>query len=141
MTTTVQVAQVFGENLIKKAIVTVIRNDGSEVCITAECHANVLTGKVELDYFVRARPNNQSDWMFCNNIPASGFKTMSLSDYMTRGRSKLFQVITGGELLKVLNLLGEPRDKAQGFTLSSRTVAERDKTVSLRHFTGIATAA
>lgn len=124
MTTTIQT---FGESVITKAVVTVTRFDGSQARITTQGWANVITGNVEISTFVHARPDDRSPWVFCSTSPQQGFKLMSRLDYIVRGRSAQLQAVTAGELLKVVNLLGEPHEKAHGFSLNPWAIHQRDR--------------
>lgn len=78
--------------------------DGSEVKIVAqECFGTGLHRSV--DVYALKRVNAEAPWQLLNDRPAPGWRTMSVEEYKTRGRSELLQVVGHGQIFKTVALL------------------------------------
>ena len=85
------------ENLIRRA-------DGSEAKIVArEYFGAGLTRSVGVDVF--RRPNATSQWKLCSDRPHPDWRSMSVDEYVRRGRSEMLQTVSLGEMLKTVNAL------------------------------------
>jgi hypothetical protein len=80
------------------------RSDGSEVEIVAQkCFRLGLTCSVEA--YVRRRESPADPWMLTNDRPHPDWRTMSVDEYVKRGRSEMLPAASHGELLKVTSAL------------------------------------
>lgn len=91
---------------------TLQRPDGSEARIVAtRCYDSGLTPQVH--YYVLRRPNPDSNWVVCSNIPSPGWRQMPREEYIQRGRSEMLQTVTIGEILRVTSKIGQPMSSIQ----------------------------
>ncbi len=80
------------------------RPDGSEVKIVAQ--ASYGAGlKRSVGVYVLARESSSHAWRVASDRPHPDWRTMSVAEYVKRGRSEMLQLVTHGEILKVANLL------------------------------------
>jgi len=92
---------------ITKVTQVLQRKDGSEVRIVA--NAMYGTGlHMSVDVYVHRRPSPESDWELCSDMPHPNWRTMSVAEYIERGRSPKLQAVTHGEILKVASMIGKP---------------------------------
>lgn len=74
------------------------RKDGSEVKIVA--NAAYCGPHLELSVFVYVfrRENSDQDWQLTSDRPHPDWRTMSVEEYIKRGRSEMFRTVTHGEI-------------------------------------------
>lgn len=75
------------------------RNDGSEVRIVATPF-DVIGDEVFVDVYVHYRKSPDEPWKLANDRPHPDWRTMSVSEYILRGRPEIYQVASIGEILK-----------------------------------------
>jgi hypothetical protein len=85
------------ENLIQ-------REDGSEVKIVAQACFD-LNQKCTADVFVLGRASAKDDWRVLSDRPHPDWRTMSVDEYVKRGRSEVLQAVSPGQLLKAAQTL------------------------------------
>jgi hypothetical protein len=81
------------------------RADGSECRIVAEAMFGLGLER-SIDLRVHRRDTPEDNWMLCDNKPAPNWRAMSVDDYEQRGRSEMLRVVSTGEIMKVLSLIG-----------------------------------
>lgn len=94
-------------NIVTKVVAEFIRDDNSEVRLVAELFYDRQL-QPHTDFYVTRRENANAQWTFVDKTPKAGFKKMSRSEYMAHGRAEIFNLLTHGEILKALNMLGKP---------------------------------
>ena len=83
------------------------RKDGSEVRIVAqEFFGKGLTRSVGVYVHRRQGPNHA--WKLASDRPHPNWRKMSVQEYTGHGRSEMLQVVSPGEILKVIGALPEP---------------------------------
>lgn len=93
--------------LITQASRIIRRDNGSEVRI----HAQAMFGAGlhrSIDVYVHRRDSADHAWTLCNNRPHPDSRTMSVDDYVEKGRSEQLRTVTPGEILSVSKLIGQP---------------------------------
>lgn len=75
------------------------RPDGSEVQIVARQFFN-LGCPADVDVFVLRRETPDADWRVLSKLPHPDWRTMSVDEYVKRGRSEMLQHVTHGEIFK-----------------------------------------
>jgi hypothetical protein len=75
------------------------RPDGSFVRIVAEAGARA---------YVHRRQSPEHEWVLCSDQPHPDWRTMSVDEYIKRGRSEMLRTVTHGEILKVASMIGKP---------------------------------
>ena len=91
------------------------RKDGSEVKIVAQTFFG--TGLHEsTDVYVLQRESKEHAWKLCSEKPHPEWLTMSVDDYVKRGRSEMLTAASIGEILKVTSMVGKaaPPEKPRG---------------------------
>lgn len=83
------------------------RADGSEVKIVATDMSNP-GGKRSVDVTVFRRATPEQPWEYCSDRPHPDWRTMSVDEYVKRGRSPMLQAVTHGEILVTASLVGKP---------------------------------
>lgn len=83
------------------------RADGSEVKLVAT-DMSMPGGKRSVNVDVFRRGDAQAPWEYCHDRPHPDWRTMSVDDYIKRGRSPMLQAVTPGEVLRVASLVGKP---------------------------------
>jgi hypothetical protein len=78
------------------------RTDGSEVRISAEPCVG-LGLKVSVNVYVHFRSNPTEEWKLASDRPHPDWRTMSVDDYVKRGRSQMLQLVSHGEIFSVSN--------------------------------------
>lgn len=80
------------------------REDGSEIKIVAQEYFGAgLTRSIGVH--VLRRENADSNWKLCDDRPHPDWRTMSVADYVSHGRSEMLRMASHGEILKVVNRL------------------------------------
>lgn len=106
------------ENLVTKITRVIPRGDGSEVKLVAQAYFGTgLHRSVGVDVFRRASPAHH--WHLCSDRPHPDWRTMSVDDYVARGRSERLQAVTHGEILAVASMIGRPMSSLPPGTLVS----------------------
>ena len=95
------------EELITKITQIIPRADGSEVRIVVTNFA-ALGGPPSNDVYVHRRESPEHEWVLCNDRPHPDWRTMSVDEYIKRGRSEMLQAVSHGEILKACSLIGKP---------------------------------
>ena len=86
------------------------RADGSEARITAQMDRG--PGFEEYHHhYVHRRSSPDATWELCSDRPHPNWKTMSVDEYISHGRSEMLQAVTHAEILKVGSLLGQGLDE------------------------------
>ncbi len=88
------------------------RQDGSEVKIVAQASYGVGL-KRSVGVYVLARESSSHAWRVASDRPHPDWRTMSVDEYVRRGRSEMLQLVTHGEILKVANRLKPELQPAQ----------------------------
>lgn len=78
------------------------RSDGSEVRISADPCVG-LGLKVSVNVYVHFRSNPSEEWKLASDRPHPDWRTMSVDDYIKRGRSQMLQLVSHGEIFSVSN--------------------------------------
>jgi len=84
------------------------RKDGSEVKIVAQEFFGAGLAR-SVGVHVLHRNNSKDDWQLCNDRPHSDWRTMSVDEYVKQGRSEMLQLVSPGEILKVVAELERPK--------------------------------
>ncbi len=80
------------------------RPDGSEVRLLAQAYFGLgLHCSIGVDVFHRATPANA--WQLASDRPHPDWRTMSVDEYVKRGRCEKFRVASIGEILKASHTL------------------------------------
>lgn len=104
-------AQSEPEKFITKFTQLIERNDGSEVKIVATAFFGAgLHMSVGVDVFRRENPKQQ--WSLCSNRPHLRWLEMSVDQYIKDGRSEMLQVVSPGEILRVIDMIGKPMSQS-----------------------------
>ena len=80
------------------------RTDGSQAKIVAEEFYG-LGLRRSIDVYVLHKSNEEDDWKLCDNQPKTGWREMSVQDYVQHGRSDMLRVVKPIEILAVLSEL------------------------------------
>lgn len=80
------------------------RKDGSEVKIVAQEFFGAGLAR-SVGVHVLRRENAESNWKLCNDRPHPNWRNMSVDEYVKHGRSEMLQMVSHGEILKVVNRL------------------------------------
>jgi hypothetical protein len=84
------------------------RDDGSEVRITARrCYGLGLTPSI--DVYVHRRESQSHPWALMSDRPHPDWRSMSVDEYVKRGRSEMLRTVSHGEILKVTSALASRR--------------------------------
>jgi hypothetical protein len=95
------------EDRITKLSQILPRPDGSEVkIVVTEMFGAGLQRSV--DSYVLRRETPEHPWSLCSDARPANWKTMSRADYMEHGRSEKLKAVSHGEVLKLIQLLGQP---------------------------------
>lgn len=91
------------------------RDDGSQVRVVAENFA--LAGSLEnqVGYYVHRRNSVDDQWVLCGDRPHKNWRDMSIQEYEDFGRAEVFQVLSHGEILGVLNMIGQPLSGSESY--------------------------
>ena len=81
------------------------RPDGSEVKIVATLSFGI-DGKPYQSTDVFRRNGLDSNWHYCSDQPHPDWLSMSVDEYIKRGRSEKFRTVTHGEIFKACEPLG-----------------------------------
>lgn len=95
------------ENPITKVTRVITRDDGSEVRIVATAFFGAGLHR-SVDVYVHRRPHPGAEWELCSSTPHPEWRTMSVADYIERGRSPMLRAVTHGEIFKTAGMLGKP---------------------------------
>ena len=98
------------EEMVTKVTQIFEREDGSQVRIVAQDYALPGYSK-QIGYYVHKRKDVESKWELCGDRPHKDWKEVSVEDYEKYGRSEVFQVLSHGEILKVISMIGRPLPK------------------------------
>ena len=99
------------EDPITKISKIINRPDGSEVRIVAFAAFGAgLTRSIGV--YVHRRESPAHDWTLCNDRPHPDWRTMSVDEYIKRGRSEMLQAVSHSEILKLTNAIGRPMSHA-----------------------------
>lgn len=80
------------------------RADGSQVKVVAE--EGFGTGlHRSIGVYVLRRANENQPWKLCSDKPDPNWRSMSVTDYVRRGRSEMLQTVSTGEIFKVVQRL------------------------------------
>lgn len=90
------------------------REDGSEIRIVAE-NGNPCWLPPSIDYYVHRRESSDDAWTLCGDRPDPNWREMSVAEYLERGRSEVFQVLSHGEILQTLSAIGKPMSFVEGW--------------------------
>jgi hypothetical protein len=83
------------------------RANGSEVKIVATAFFGAgLHVSVGVDVF--RRENLADQWILCSDKPHLRWREMSVAQYTKEGRSEMLQVVSPGEIMKVIGMIGKP---------------------------------
>lgn len=93
--------------LISKVTQVLQRPDGSEAKIVATAMFGTGLHR-SVDVYVLRRESPEHDWSLCDNRPHPDYLTMSVDEYIKRGRSEMLRTVTTGEILKISSLIGQP---------------------------------
>ena len=94
-------------NPITKFTKILKRPDGSEVRIVAQAYFGAgLHRSIGVDVF--RRQSSGHNWELCRDDPHSDWRTMSVEDYVKRGRSEKLQAASPAEILAVASTIGKP---------------------------------
>lgn len=80
------------------------RTDGSQTKIVAEEFYGLGLHR-SIDVYVLHKSNGEDDWKLCDNQPKSGWRDMSVQDYVQYGRSDMLRLVKPIQILKVLSEL------------------------------------
>lgn len=83
----------------------ILRKDGSEVKIVAQEFFGLGLAR-SVGVHVLRRTNPTSNWNLCSDRPHPDWRSMSVSEYVKRGRSEMLQAVSPGEILSVITALG-----------------------------------
>ncbi len=98
-------------DLITKVTQEILRPDGSEVRIVATSTKDFMTRPglhPAPDVYVLRRSSNKGKWSLCSKDPHPDAKSMSVDEYLKRGRSEMLMAVTHAEIIKVTRLIGQP---------------------------------
>lgn len=95
------------DNLITKVTRMFQRADGSEARIVATATFGIGLQQ-SIGVYVHTRPSPEENWSLCNDRPHPDWKSMSVDEYVRRGRSEMLNAVSPGEILKVTSLIGTP---------------------------------
>lgn len=95
------------EDLITKITQVFQRKDGSEARIVATaCYGSGL--HLSVDVYVHRRESREHNWQLCSNRPHPDWRSMSVDEYVRRGRSEMLQAVSPAEIMKVKSAIGKP---------------------------------
>tara|TARA_B100002019_G_C21256613_1_gene594207 strand:- start:260 stop:571 length:312 start_codon:yes stop_codon:yes gene_type:complete len=92
---------------ITKASQLIEMNDGSEIKITATL---MFSAGLEefIDFFTLHRNSKTEQWRLLSKQPHKDSKTMSVDEYIKKGRPEYLNYVSHGQVLKVISLLNQP---------------------------------
>lgn len=108
-------------NEVTKVTQIIQRADGSEVRIVATAMYGAGLHR-SIDIYAHKRRSPEHEWDLLSDKPHPDWLTMSVDEYIRRGRSPLRQAVSPGELLKVASAIGLPISEFQGDTPDQVTV-------------------
>lgn len=80
------------------------RKDGSEVKVVAQaCFGRGLACSFSVYVLRRERPCQA--WQLASDRPHPDWRSMSVEDYVARGRSEMLRLVSTAEILKTVNAL------------------------------------
>lgn len=88
------------------------KSDGSEVKIVARESFDINRNR-SFDVYALKRSSPEAPWQGISDRPAPDWRTMSVEEYKTSGRSELLQVVGQAQILKTISLLGDSSRHAQ----------------------------
>ena len=102
------------------------RADGKEVKIVARSYVGTgLHVSVGVDVF--RRDKSADNWILCGDKPHPRWREMSVDEYVKGGRSEMLQVVSPGEILKVIDQIGKPFQESPSFDDAVEPPAERPR--------------
>jgi hypothetical protein len=88
------------------------RQDGSEVRIVAQAFFGAgLHRSIGVDVF--HRQSSGHSWELCRDEPHPDWRTMSVDEYVKRGRSEKLQAASHAEILSVASAIGKTIEAIQ----------------------------
>ncbi len=96
-----------GSDEVTKMTHILERADGSEVRIVAQAMFGEGLHR-SVDVTVHRRTSGSHDWSLCTFDPAPDWRSMSVADYVSRGRSAALQAASSGEILRAISAIGRP---------------------------------
>ena len=95
------------QNLVTKLTQVLPRKDGSECrIVVTKMYGLGLVPSV--DVYVHRRESPGHDWKLCDDKPHKDWLTMDRDDYVKYGRSEKLEMVSHGEILKLISLIGQP---------------------------------
>lgn len=95
--------------VITKITHELTRGDGSQVRIVVQQFFGLdMTQPPYIDIYVLQRPDQVAPWRVLNDRPHPDWRSMSVDDYIKRGRSELLQTVSFGEIMRLTFLIGKP---------------------------------
>lgn len=88
------------------------RTNGSEAKIVAQAMFGI-GGHQSIDVFVLRRESISDEWSLCSDRPHPEWRTMSVDDYVQRGRSEMLSSVSPAEILSLTRLIGQPLSQMQ----------------------------
>jgi hypothetical protein len=95
------------QNLITKVTKIIPRQDGSEVRIVVE-EIIGLGLHSSIGVYVHRRETLDHPWVLLSDRPHPHWRSMSVYDYISHGRSEMLQSVSLGEILKLTSMIGKP---------------------------------
>lgn len=97
--------------LISTVTQIIQRPNGAQVKIVATDFGGPFGRNVGIDVF--RRDDESQPWKLCSDRPHPDWRTMSVDEYIKRGRSEQMQAASFGELHRVSSLIGKTKAQAR----------------------------
>jgi hypothetical protein len=94
-------------NLITKVTQVIPRQDGSELRIVVEQMTGVGLHR-SISIYAHRRETIDHPWILLSDRPHPNWRSMSIDDYISEGRSEMLQSVSPGEILKLTSMIGKP---------------------------------
>lgn len=94
-------------DFITKVTKIIPRQDGSEVRIVVQQMTGIGLHS-SLWIYVHRRQTIDHPWILLSDRPHPNWRSMSIDDYISEGRSEMLQSVSPGEILKLTSMIGKP---------------------------------
>ena len=102
------------DNKVTSVTCHIVREDGSEVKIRVAKSVNVI-GNDSFWVDVYHKSDTGGDWRLCGDRPHINWRSMSVDDYLKKGRPECFNYVSHGEVLKTISMIGKTPEEVEAF--------------------------